>query len=65
MIGITKDKLFQKRLERVTGLRINNKEKKHFIIRNKSLMFLFAIYITLAITNAVLVYNFFRILSKL
>ena len=64
MIGITKDKLLKKRLERITGIRINN-NRNRFIKNNKTVFFLFTVYIILALTNVVLVYSFFRILNKL
>ena len=69
MIGITKDKLFQKRLEKITGLKIiNHKKGKHFIENNKNnkiLVSLIISFIILAITNGILVYNFIKILSKI
>lgn len=69
MIGITEDKLFQKRLEKITGHKIiNYKKGKHFIENNKNnkiLVSLIISFVILAITNGILVYNFIKILSKI
>ena len=65
MINITKDKLFKKRLEKVTKIKNKNNKLKEFIERNKAIVLLIASFLLLAISNGFLVYNFFRILSKL
>ncbi len=65
MIGITKDKLFQKRLGIITKLKIFNKGK-HAVENDKMvLLLLIATFIILTITNTVLVYTFLKMLIKL
>ena len=65
MIDITKDKLFRSRLEKVTKIKNKNNKVKEFIERNKAIILLLASFTLLAISNGFLVYNFFRILSKI
>ena len=65
MIDITKDKLFQNRLEKITKLKIKNTKTGTAFRQNKMLTFLIATFGILAITNGILVYNFFKILGKL
>ena len=65
MINITKDKLFRKRLEKVTKIKNKNSKLKRFVENNKAIILLVASFLLLAISNGFLVYNFFRILSKL
>ena len=65
MVGITKDKLFRKKLEKVGKLENKNSKIKLFIEKNKAIILLIASFLLLAISNAFLVYNFFRVISKL
>ena len=65
MIDITKDKQFRSRLEKVTKIKNKNNKVKEFIERNKAIILLLASFTLLAISNGFLVYNFFRILSKI
>ena len=65
MIDITKDKLFRRRLEKVTKIKNKNNKVKEFIESNKAIILLLASFMLLAVSNGFLVYNFFRTLSKL
>ena len=65
MIGITKDKLFRKKLDRITKINNKNSKASKFIEDNKAIILLIASFGLLAISNGFLVYNFFKILSKL
>ncbi|MBO4815804.1 MAG: hypothetical protein J5507_02490 [Clostridia bacterium] len=65
MVDITKDKLFRRRLEKVTKIKNKNNKVKEFIESNKAIILLLASFMLLAVSNGFLVYNFFRTLSKL
>ena len=65
MVDITKDKIFRNRLEKITKVKNKNSKVKDFIERNKAIILLLASFGLLAISNGFLVYNFFRIISKL
>ena len=65
MINITKDRLFGKRLEKVTKIKSKDSRLKNFFKENQAIIILLASFLILAISNGFLVYNFFKTLSKL
>ncbi len=65
MINITKDRLFEKRYEKVTKERKSNGKIKNFFKENQAIILLIASFLLLAISNGFLVYNFFKIISKI
>lgn len=65
MIDITKDNLFKHRVENITKIKNKSSKADEFIQRNKVIILLVTSFVLLAISNGFLIYNFFRILSKL
>ena len=65
MINITKDKFLKNRIESIAKINRKNKRIGKYIERNKAIILLLASFGLLAISNGFLVYNFFRILSKI
>ncbi len=65
MVDITKDEFWDNKYEEVSKKRKKNSKLKNFITKHKWIMFLIASFLILAISNGFLIYNFFKIISKL
>ena len=69
MINITKDNLkdnlFVRRLEKIAKVKKKSGKIKSFFNNNKAIILLIASFLILAVSNGFLVYNFFKILSKI
>ena len=65
MVDITKDEFWENKHEEVSKSKKRNSKLKKYIEEHKWMILLFASFSLLAISNGLLVYNFFRIIRKL
>lgn len=65
MVDITKDEFWENKHEEVSKKRKKESKLKRIIENHKWIMLLIASFALLAISNGLLVYNFFRIIRKL
>lgn len=65
MVDITKDEFWESKFEEASKKRKKDSKLKIFINEHKWVMLLIASFTLLAISNGLLIYNFFRILGKL
>ena len=65
MVDITKDEFWESKFEEVSKKRKKDSKLKSYINEHKWIMLLIASFTLLAISNGLLIYNFFRILGKL
>ena len=65
MVDITKDEFWENKCKEVYRNKRRNSKLKKYIDEHKWLILLFASFSLLAISNGLLVYNFFKIIRKL
>lgn len=65
MVDITKDEFWENKYEEVSKPKKKDNKTKVFIKNHKAIILLIASFGLLTVSNGFLIYNFFKILSKL
>ena len=65
MMDITKEEFWENKYEEVYKKRKKENKLKKLIEKNKWIFLLIASFTILALSNGLLIYNFFKIISKL
>lgn len=65
MVDITKDEFWENKHEEISKKRKKESKLKKTIENHKWIMLLILSFLLLTISNGLLVYNFFRVISKL
>lgn len=65
MVDITKDEFWENKYEEVSKPEKQKGKAKELMKNHKAIVLLLASFILLAVSNGLLIYNFFRVLSKL
>lgn len=65
MIDITKDEFWDDKYEEVTKTEKRENKVKEFIVRHKIITVLLILLALLMISNTILIYNFFKVLTEI